>query len=224
VAAADRRRRGDYLALWRAFPGALNATDNKFSLVYLLGFLLLLSTGLFRAGRAQLGQHLRHAAIWAAIVAVLAVGLAYRAEIAGIGQRVRIAFSGGDPVATGAHELVVPRGQDGAFALIGQVNGQRVRFLVDTGASETVLSPADARRLGVDTGALTYGYAAETANGTGYGAPYVARSLEVGPIRIAQMPMVINQAPMSSSLLGLSFLDRLESFHVSGDRLTLTWR
>jgi aspartyl protease family protein len=104
---------------------------------------------------------------------------------------------------------------------MGQVNGQIVRFLVDTGASETVLSPADAKRIGVETSALRFDQPADTANGVGYGASFIADSLAVGTIRFASVPMLINQAPMSSSLLGMSFLKRLESFKVSGRKLYL---
>jgi aspartyl protease family protein len=104
---------------------------------------------------------------------------------------------------------------------MGQVNGQAVRFLVDTGASETVLSPADAKRIGVDTAGLAFDHPSETANGVGYAAPLTADSLAVGTIRFENVPMLVNQAPMSSSLRGMSFLKRLESFKVSGRKLYL---
>jgi aspartyl protease family protein len=124
-------------------------------------------------------------------------------------------------VETGDRELVVSQDPDGGFYLMGQVNGQAVRFLVDTGASEIVLSPADARRIGVDPASLVFDHPSETANGVGYAAPFVADSLAVGPIRLENVPVAINQAPMSSSLLGMSFLKRLESFRVSGRKLYL---
>ena len=110
------------------------------------------------------------------------------------------------------------------FELVGKVNGQRVRFLVDTGATDTVLSPDDARRIGIDVDQLHFVQAAETANGKGYGAAYAAKRLEVGPIAFDNFALVVNRAPMSSSLLGLSFLNRLESFQVRDGQLVLRWR
>jgi len=157
-------------------------------------------------------------------VAVLALVVAYREEFAGVPQRLRLAFSMGDPVATGDHELVVPQDDQGAFVIVARVNGQRVRFIVDTGATDTVLSPADARRLGVPVDQLVYDGEAETANGVGHAAAYTAQTLEVGAIRFDQFRMAVNQAPMSSSLLGMSFLNRLESFEVRGRKLILKWR
>ena len=57
-----------------------------------------------------------------------------------------------------------------------------------------------------------------------YGASYVARSLTVGPIRLADFPVSINQAPMSASLLGMTFFRRLETFQIKGNQLLLSWR
>ncbi len=126
-------------------------------------------------------------------------------------------------MAVGAHELVVSQDAEGGFQVVGQVNGQPVRFMIDTGATETVLAPQDARRLGVDLSGLTFDRQSETANGLGLGAPYQARTLEIGPIRLTDFKMEINKAPMSSSLLGLSFLNRLDSFEVKGRKLYLKW-
>ena len=210
--------------LIRLFPEGLRTGADWSDLLYLAGVLAIVSAGLVRVARRPSSERLRHMAAWAAIVAVLALGFAYREELAGVPQHLRLAFSAGDPVPVGDHELVVPQDGQGAFTLVGRVNGQRVRFVVDTGATDTVLSLDDARRIGLDVSALRFDEAAETANGRTYGAPYVARRLEVGPIGFDDFRMSVNQAPMSSSLLGLSFLNRLESFEVRGRRLILKWR
>jgi aspartyl protease family protein len=215
---------GIVIALTRAFPGAVRGADDWSSVAYAVGFILLVVSGLSRIGRGGLAQHLRHVAIWGAIVAVLALGMAYRAELEGVSQRLRTLFSPAAPVTTADHEMVITQDDSGSFVVMGKVNGQPVRFLVDTGASDTALSPQDARRLGVDVDGLHYDREAETANGLGYGAPYVAQRLEVGPIRLDGFAMTINQAPMSNSLLGMSFLNKLESFHVGKGRLVLRWR
>ena len=215
---------GLLLALFRAFPSAVTSKEDWWSVAYGVGFLILLSAGALRLERGKIRQHLAHIALWAAIFAVLAVGYSYRDVFEEVGQRVRVAFGGGTPVATGERELVVPRDESGHFVLIGRVNGQPVRFLVDTGATDTVLSPADAQRLGIDPRSLSYGYRAETANGVGYAAAQTVERLEVGPIRADNFRVMVNQAPMSTSLLGMSFLGDLESYQVRGDRLTLTWR
>ena len=211
---------GGLVLLFKAFPGQLQQPQDWGWMGYLIVFMAMLSAGLFTARRIDWGQKARHAAIWVAILAVLVVGVAFRGELEGVGQRVRIAFSGAYPVAAGG-EMIVPQQDNGGFYVMAKVNGQPVRFLVDTGSSDTVLSPADAHRLGLDAPGQAFSRMAETANGTGYGAPITAASLSVGSIELTQMPMVINQAPMSMSLLGMTFLSRLESFQVRDRRLYL---
>jgi aspartyl protease family protein len=214
---------GIVLALARAFPEGVQTQEQWSDVAYYAGFLALLAAGAFRV-RTSPARFLRHAAGWVAIGAVLALVFAYRDELAGVPQHLKLAFSTARPVVIGDGELVIPEDDHGAFEVIGKVNGQRVRFLIDTGATDTVLSPADARRLGLDTGTMRYEEESETANGKGYGAPFVARRLEVGPIRFDDFKVSVNQAPMSSSLLGLSFLNRLSSFEIRGRKLYLKWR
>jgi len=210
--------------LWllsKAFPGALSSHQDVAWLGYGVIWAVAISLRLLSGGPIRWGEKARHAAAWIGIVAVLAVGFTYRSELAGVTQRVRAEFSGGYPVAAGPRELVVSADADGGFFVMGKVNGQVVRFLVDTGASDTVLSPADAARLGVDTAALTFDRSAETANGIGYGAAFMADNVTVGSIAFTDVPMVINKAPMTSSLLGMTFLHRLESFQVRDGKLYL---
>lgn len=215
---------GLILALAHAFPEAVRTSGDWAAVARAAGFVVLICAGMVRAGRVLRPRHLKYAAIWAGIIAVLALGVAYRGELGGVAQHLKLAFSDGDPVVTAAHELVVPQGEDGAYGLVARVNGQRVRFVVDTGATDTVLSPDDARRIGVDMDDLRYVMESETANGTGYGASYVAERFEVGPIRLADFRLTVNQAPMSTSLLGMSFLRKLESFHFEDHKLILRWR
>lgn len=211
-------------ALWRIFPETVRTSDDWADVARAALVVLIVGTAAFRLRHGRWTEHLRHAAAWLAIIAVLALGYAYRDELRGVLRKVQGAFGPGVPMATAAHELVVNQDDEGGYIVIGHVNGQRVRFLVDTGSSDTVLAPADAQRLGMDVKALTYSRTAETANGLGYGAPFTADSLSVGPIRLDNVPMVINQTPMSASLLGMTFLSRLDAFEFRGRKLYLRWR
>lgn len=215
---------GLMLALAKAFPEARLSGQDWTDAVYLAGFALIVATALWRARRTGPIHLLRYGALWVALAAGIALGFAYRDELMIIPQRLSVAFGTGRPVAVGTHELVVSQDAEGAFVIVCKVNGQPVRFMVDTGASETVLAPEDARRLGVDLSRLKFDQPSETANGKGLGAAYTASELEVGPIRLADFKTEINQAPMSTSLLGLSFLNRLASFEIRDRKLYLKWR
>ncbi len=162
----------------------------------------------------------QHLAIWAGVVAVLLLGYSFKNELGDLGARMRSSVVPSYPV-DAAGQVVITQDEDGGYYVVASVNGQPVRFLVDTGASDIVLSPADAQRLGVDLSALQFNKAVETANGKGFGAPYTADSLSLGSISLGQTPMSINKAPMSSSLLGMAFFNRLKSFRFEGGRLIL---
>lgn len=208
------------LALAKAFPEAVRTRGDWMSIAYGFGLVVVVSTGLFRLRGGAILQHLRYGLVWLALMVVLVLGYAYRDVFADARERVALGFSNEDPVVSAERELVIAATPSGAFIVVGAVNGERVRFVVDTGATETVLSPQDARRIGLDLSILQFDQAAETANG----ADYRSESLSVGPILFEDVQIVVNQAPLSTSLLGMSFLRRLESFEVRGDRLYMRWR
>lgn len=232
-------RRRSRLALWlavvalagagvwglsRLFPGRIaTATDWAF-LVRGVGVFALVSAGIVASGRLKLRDSLRHLAVWIAIAAALVVGYSFRAELGETAQRVESGLVPGLAAPAGAQRMVLSQSADGAYYVNARVNGQPVIFLVDTGSSDIVLSPADARRLGVDVADLNFAGEYETANGVGRGAAYTAASLDVGQIHLSAVPMSINQAPMRASLLGMSFFRRLQAFEFRDGRLYLTWR
>jgi aspartyl protease family protein len=165
----------------------------------LFGLLALVSSGLVATRSLDLGLAARNIALWAAIFTLAFLAYAFRGDLLSVGLRARSALIPAYAVANSPTSIVVSRGEGGGFYVMGSVNGAPVRFIVDTGASDT-------------------------ANGIGYGAPVTVNSLAVGPIHLSKVPVFINQAPMRESLLGMAFLDRLESFEFRGDQLFLRGR
>jgi aspartyl protease family protein len=210
------------VALARAFPGAVNKPEDWAFIARTVGFAALVSTGLFTARRIDWTRTARHIAIWVGVVVALVLVVAYRDDLAGVFTRMRGELSPATPIAGAPRELVVTAAEDGGFYLVAQVNGQPVRFMIDTGASDIVLSPADARRIGVDTAHLTYGTPSETANGVGYAAAQTIDHIAVGPIAFDHMPVLVNREAMAQSLLGMSFLKRLKAFRAEGRHFYLT--
>jgi aspartyl protease family protein len=137
---------------------------------------------------------------------------------------MRSEFAPAYPVAANGREMILTENADGDFFVVGNVNGVPVKFLVDTGSSDVVLSPADAQRLGIDLSTLSFNRVYETANGEGRGASYIVDSLEIGPVKIPQMTVSVNRAKMNSSLLGMTFLKQMKSFEIRGRRMYLRWR
>lgn len=218
---------GGGLALWelsRLFPEAISSDWDQAGLIQTIGFLLLLSASVAFGRRYAAKETFRNIALWSGVFAVLVLIYSYRGELQSIGERIRSEAIPGYPVVTGAHEMTISASEDGGFYVEGEINHAPAHFLIDTGATDIVLSPAAAERAGIDIASLNYTNHVETAHGVGLGASARLDRLVVGNVELHDVPVSINKSPMSSSLLGLAFLKRLQSFEVRGGRLTLRWR
>jgi len=207
--------------LEQLFPGTLDDPDKRMRLIYRVGWLALVGATVVGYARFNPKGALRNAAIWVAIFLVLVGLYAFKNDAAFIGQRMLGALS---PTQGTAHDdgtVTFPAGPDGHYRIQALVNGGRVTFMVDTGATDIVLAPNDARRIGIDPATLEYDQFAETANGTVRGAAIRLDSLSVGPIAMRQIPAAVNGADMSESLLGMEFLNCLHGWRVENGELTL---
>lgn len=122
------------------------------------------------------------------------------------------------PIGNGFASRELVRSPDGHFYADAQVNGAQVRFLIDTGASFVALTAADAQRAGI---------APRTDRARAFGA---GGEIEVMPVKIDRVALgplaaanvdgaVIDNLPVS--LLGQSFLSRIGSVRIEGDRMVL---
>ena len=120
-------------------------------------------------------------------------------------------------------ELILKAGPHGHFLVDARVNGELLRFMVDTGASSIYLTPADAARLGWPPQRLDFSERYDTAAGEVRAAPVTLRSLRIGQLEFYDLPASVGEAAGNLSLLGMSFLKRFESYEVRGDTLILSW-
>ena len=102
------------------------------------------------------------------------------------------------------------------------VNGASVRMLVDTGASLVTLSPADARAAGIDPAGLVFSGYVNTANGTARMAPVTLREVRIDQLSIYDVPGAVLEN-LNASLLGMSFLSRLQGYEMRDGKLTISW-
>jgi len=136
-----------------------------------------------------------------------------------------------------ANVAVPPRGADrpvanvlqyhadasGHFFVDAAVNGTTIRFLVDTGASLVALSPEDARAAGISDGLLDFSQTINTANGQTHAAQATLRSVRLEQMEMLDVPAVVMQQAMPISLLGMSFLKRLDGYSIHDGVLTIEW-
>ena len=103
-----------------------------------------------------------------------------------------------------------------------QINGARVAMVLDTGASSVVLTREDAKAAGLPLEVLAYTVNIDTANGRARAAPVTLDRIAVGGLVERSVEALVAQpGQLKTSLLGMSFLNRLQSWEVRGDRLLL---
>lgn len=204
------------------------AKDDFARASYLAVILVAVAAGI--VGRGSLAQAVRHSLSWVIVMAALLAGYSYRDDLAWVGRKVLaelvpgLAMLDDRPAVTDNQTPVtIVRALSGQFRIQTVVNGETVSMLVDTGASVVTLTAEDALRAGLDPEALNYGTKVFTANGVTEAARVTLDSLKVGTIeRSRVLALVARPGRLDRSLLGMSFLNTLSSYTVSGDRLTLT--
>jgi aspartyl protease family protein len=116
----------------------------------------------------------------------------------------------------------IARGQSGEFALQARINGVRAPMVIDTGATSVVLTYETAKAAGLPLELLEYDVDVETAGGHTRAARLTLDRLAIGKLVERSVPaLVVPHGQMKTNLLGMSFLDRLESWEVHADRLML---
>ena len=152
-------------------------------------------------------------------MAVLVIGFTYRPELTEVYNRVVGEVAPAHAINTDQDTLAVTASLDGHYYVFGKANGERIRFLIDTGATDIMLTPQDASRIGIDLERLNYNQQYNTANGTTWGASYRLDSLSIGSFDFADIKVSVNESNSTVSLLGMSFLDRLKSFEFRDSKL-----
>ncbi len=160
-------------------------------------------------------------AFWGIVGLLLVVGYSYRFELRDVADRVIAELIPGHVASHGLDAEVV-RARSGDFALAADINGARVPMVLDTGASSVVLTQEAARAAGLPIEVLNYTVNVDTANGRTHAAPVTLDKLAVGSVVERSVPALVAQhGQLKSNLLGMSFLNRLESWEVRGDRLRM---
>jgi aspartyl protease family protein len=208
------------LYLAERYPDVLASRDGQVDLTTSLLWLGLIGSSLFVHRRMPVGHALRYGAIWVAMGAGLVLVYSFRHEAEALWHRLTAELLPHQGRVVG-DALEITAGAHGHFVLEAEIDGTPVRFLVDTGASDVVLSPRDAERLGFKRETLSFTKLYRTANGMVRGAPVRLGRVRVGPILIEDVRASVNGAEMDRSLLGMSFLSRLGGYEVRGDRLIL---
>ena len=196
-------------------------TDEFSGSVIKVALLVFIGSMLVTLFRERFSQALEAAMFWLVIAAVLAIGYTYRSELRDTGNRVLAELMPGR-AATRGRVVEIARGRAGEFQVSAEVNGARLPMVLDTGATSVVLTLEAAKAAGLPLEVLAYTVNVDTANGRTRAAAVTLDRLAVGSITERSVPaLIVPAGQLRSNLLGMSFLNRLESWEVRGDRLMM---
>ncbi|WP_400088002.1 TIGR02281 family clan AA aspartic protease [Yoonia sp. R78084] len=188
-------------------------TDQIMQLTYLVLLGAAIGGSAIVVGRKNMGKMAQQAAIWALIFIGVIGAYGLWEDISNdVNPRQTILSESA---------IAVPRSNDGHYHLTLDVNGTAVDFVIDTGASQVVLSQRDAARIGIDANSLNYSGAASTANGVVRTAPVVLDQVRLGDITDRNVPAVVNGGDMDNSLLGMTYLGLYNRIEISNGELVL---
>ena len=181
---------------------------------YLVLLLIAVGGWLFTQGRKHWGRIAQQFAAWVLIfVGVLAA--------VGLWGDIRQTIMPSQSVLQGG-EISVPTSADGHYYLTAEVNGTPLRFMIDTGASDIVLTQEDAKRIGINPDTLVFSGRALSANGEVGIAPVVLDSVALGPVQSDNVRAMVNGGEMRQSLLGMRYLQRFSKIEIGDGALILT--
>jgi aspartyl protease family protein len=206
----------------------LGMSTTDFSrLATLLAILVFVGVGVIvRSMRAS--EVVQAILFWTMAIVVLVGLYGFRDELGIVGGRIVGALVPGTPIAgrlsgeTDPNSVVILRNGGGHFGVRAEVDNEPMSLLVDTGATFVTLTPDDAAEIGIDPSTLDFVVPIQTANGTIRAASIRLERIAIGPIERENIPaLVAPRGALDESLLGLSFLDKLGGYSISGDRLVL---
>ena len=197
----------------------MNDGDQAVHFLYLMGVLVLVVSAL-AVRRIPLAQGLKMFIGWVLIFGAAFVVFTLKDEFLALGNRVLLETRGGVVEETADGEVRIRQAPDGHFWVTAQVNGEDVRFLVDSGATTTSISRDTARRVGIEPRG---GFQAmvQTANGVVMVDRGRAESVKVGPIERRDVAVHISDAFGDMNVIGMNFLSTLQGWGVENRTLVL---
>ena len=196
-------------------------SDNFASLIMSIGFLALIGGTVLVLFRQNFPKALAAIFFWILFAVLLAAGYTYRFELRDISKRVLTELLPGRAFTRG-RIVEIARGRAGDFGISAQINGARIPMALDTGASAVVLTQDAAKAAGLPLEVLNYDVNVDTANGRTRAASVTLDRVGIGGIVERSVPALIAQpGQLRTNLLGMSFLNRLESWEVRGDKLIM---
>lgn len=192
----------------------LIANEDAARLLYLALLGILVGTYFMSTRRGEISRTIQQALAWVGIFAIFIMAFGSR-------DTLMAGLFPSNARQIDESTIALNRSTSGGFEAILDVNGIPVKFLVDTGATQIVLSMRDAERVGLNPGNLDFATVATTANGQVKTAAVDLETISFGSLQDENVSAVVNSGLLDVSLLGMDYLDRFAWIEIRGDRMLL---
>ncbi len=190
------------------------------SLIYSSLILIILLSSLISRRDFAYSKMFKYFAIWAFFGFISIILYSYRFEFSDFKNRI-LGEINPSAARLSDEKLIINLSQDGHFYLDAKIKNELIHFMIDTGASDVVLSKSDAAKIGFQLNDLEYNKSYQTANGRVFASSIVIDEMEFSGVKFYNINASINGGEMNGSLLGMSFLRKFERYEFYQDKLIL---
>ena len=199
-------------------------TGQILQVLFFVALILFLVRGYFARRNENKSGSITNILLWLMIFVMLITGYAFRFELESFKERILAVIIPSYSWTNEQGELVIARNRDGHFYLNATtIDGHKIKFLIDTGASDIALTKHDAIKLGFNLSNLKYTRQYNTANGISAAAPVRIKQLTVGDKTFYNLEAHITHGGLDISLLGMSLLREFKDFKITNDLLILSY-
>lgn len=194
--------------------------DQTSGVIYSILLLVLVGSALI-SRRIPMGQVLKMTLIWIAIFLLLFIIFSFRSEFGTVWERMKSEVSGTSNQTTSGEQIILTRHDNGHFWIRASVNNVPIDFLVDSGATGISMSDVDADKAGINYDFNDIPVIVSTANGQSRSWRAQISSFKTETVTYDNVPILVSPTLGDTNLLGMSYLNRLQSWRVSGDKMIL---
>ncbi len=188
--------------------------------IYSLLLLTILVSSLISRRDFAYAKMFKYFAIWSLVGFIFVILYSYRFEFSDFKNRI-LGEINPSSARLESDKLIINLADDGHFYIDAKVKNQTIHFMIDTGASDMVLSKNDAEKIGVQEADLEFNKSYQTANGKVFGASIAIDEMEFSGVKFYNVNASVNGGEMGNSLLGMNFLRKFKRYEFYQDQLIL---
>jgi aspartyl protease family protein len=192
-------------------------------IIYLVALLAFLLSSFFFNKQIKASKVFAQLSIWLVITFILIAIYSFRFEFLNLKQRVAGELFPSKISRIGERKLAIKAANDGHFYINILVNGKKIRFMVDTGASDIVLNYSDAQKLGINFKEISSFRRYQTANGFVVNGMINIEEMQLENIKFNNIQVAVSSKDIGNSLLGMSFLSQFEKYEFYQNNLVLSY-